>query len=358
MNTTNSVENQQMILRLPPEILGKILLLTSLQTRTTILSSVCKNFNHFIFNHDILWSKLNLNSLKNITNSTIPEIFNHYIPNDTKNFIRELFINDVNINKESLEVILKNCINLKSLHLRTYKDLDMEIVKNLLEELYGEKSEQQTNEQVNEKVNEQTNEQANEQVNEQEQKVQVQEENNVKEQSSLTVMKKPICNLTTIYWYLDHDLWIWWGPPIKTSLESTLQKLSNDPKATVKVPWCDFCNQKQASFLIPCGGDLHEQKWSVFGCFECTDNGNIQTYFKCDECLKAEKVKDQLAISALESLAQTDDNSNGSFNIVEEIINVINEGDNEAENDVITVEDDIEDVVVVNNNTSNNVNIE
>ncbi|CAB4481776.1 uncharacterized protein OCT59_001829 [Rhizophagus irregularis] len=367
MNTTNSVENQQMILRLPPEILGKILLLTSLQTRTMILSSVCKNFNHFIFNHDILWSKLNLNSLKNITNFTIPKIFYHNIPNDTKNYIRELFINDININKESLKVILKNCINLKSLHLRTYKDLDMEIVKNLLEELYGEKGEQQTNEQVNDQVNEsaneqtneqaneQTNEQANEQVNERNQEVQVQEEKSVEGRLS-TVVKKSICHLTTIYWYLDHDFWIWWAPPQKTSLESTLQKLSNDLKATVKVPWCDFCNQKQASFLITCSGDLHEQKWSVFGCFECTDNGNIQANFKCDECLKAEKLKDQLAISALESLAQTDDNSNGSFNIVEEIINVINEGDNEAENDVIIVDDDIEDVVVINNNSNNNNN--
>src|SRR6266516_4470322 len=100
MNATNSVENQKMVLHLPPEILGKILLLTSLQTRTMILSSVCKNFNHFIFNHDILWSKLNLNSLKNITNSTIPKIFYHNMPNDTKNYIRELFINDVNVNKD------------------------------------------------------------------------------------------------------------------------------------------------------------------------------------------------------------------------------------------------------------------
>src|ERR1043166_3187095 len=87
MNKSSSMEKQQIILRLPPEILGKILL-SSLQTRTMILSSVCKNLNHFIFNHDILWSKLNLNSLKNISNSTIPKIFNCNIPNDTKYFIR------------------------------------------------------------------------------------------------------------------------------------------------------------------------------------------------------------------------------------------------------------------------------
>ena len=100
--------------------------------------------------------------------------------------------------------------------------------------------------------------------------------------------------------------------------------------------------------------NLHEQKWNVFGCFECADYGNIQMNFKCDDCLKAEKLKDQLVISTLESLTQTDDNSGGSFNIVEEIINVIDEGDNEAENEVITVEDDIDDVVVINNNSNNN----
>ncbi len=122
MDTTNSVEKRQMFLHLPPEILGKILLLTSLQTRTMILSSVCKSLKHFIFNHDILWSKLNLNPLKNISNSTISKIFYCNIPNDTKSFIRELFINDVNINKDSLKVILETCVNLKSLHLRTYKE--------------------------------------------------------------------------------------------------------------------------------------------------------------------------------------------------------------------------------------------
>lgn len=330
MNKTNSEEKQQIILHLPPEILGKILLLTSLQSRTMILSSVCKNLNHFIFNHDILWSKLNLNSLKNISNPTIPKIFHYNIPNDTKNFIREILINDININKDSLKVILKNCVNLKGLHLRTNKDLNMEIVKNLLEELYGDKEEQEADGQVQEGQVQQEGESVEDQ-----------------QQSSSTVMNKPICNLTTIYWYIDHDLWAWWNPLTKNSLEFTLQKLSNNPKAAVKVPWCDFCNRKKASFLITCGGDLHEQKWNVFGCFECTDFGNIQSNFKCDDCLKAEKLKDELAISALESLAQTDDNLGGSFNIVDEIISVVNEGDNEVAN-VIAVEDDIDDVVVIN----------
>ncbi len=43
-------------------------------------------------------------------------------------------------------------------------------------------------------------------------------------------------------------------------------------------------------------------------------------------------------VSALESLTQPYDNSGGSSNIVEEIISVINEGDDENDNEVVTEE--------------------
>ncbi len=190
--------------------------------------------------------------------------------------------------------------------------MDMEIFKNLLEELYGDEEQQ---------------------VNDQE------KEDDVKNQQlSSTIVKKPICNLTTIYWHVGHNLRDWWSPLIKNSLESTLKKLTNNSKATIKVPWCDFCNQQKASMLLTCYGDLHEKKWTIYGCFDCTEYGSIQADFKCDECLKTEKLKEELAISALESLTQPYDNSGGSSNIVEEIISVINEGDDENDNEVVTEE--------------------
>ncbi|CAI2167774.1 4662_t:CDS:1 [Funneliformis geosporum] len=308
MNKTNSA-GKQMFLHLPPEILGKILLLTSLQTRTMILSSVCKSLKHFIFNHDILWSKLNLNPLKNISNSTISNIFYCNIPNDTKNFIRELLVNDININKHGLKIILKTCVNLRSLHLRTYKDnMNMKIFKELLEELYSDKEQQED--------------------------VQEKEENEKNQQT----VGKPICNLTTIYWHVGHNFEDWWAPSMKDSLEFLLKKLSNNSKAAIKVPWCDVCNQQKASMKLMCYGDLHEKNWSIYGCFECADYGNTQADFKCDECLKTEKLKDELAISALESLTQTDDNPGSSSNIVEEIIRLMDESDDEAENAVVSEE--------------------
>ncbi|CAG8741716.1 381_t:CDS:1 [Funneliformis caledonium] len=298
MNKTNSAGKRQMFLHLPPEILGKILLLTSLKTRTMILSSVCKSLKHFIFNHDILWSKLNLNPLKNISNSTISNIFCCNIPDDTKNFIRELLVNDININKDSLKIILETCVNLKSLHLRTYKDnMNMKIFKDLLEELYNDK------------------EQAD---------VQDKEENEKNQQQSSTTVGKPICNLTTIYWHVGHSFEDWWFPMVKNSLESTLKKLSNNSKATIKVPWCDVCNQQKASMKLTCNGDSHRKNWSIYGCFECADYGNMQADFKCDECLRTEK---------LENLTQIDVNSVSSSNI--RLINAI---DNEVENEVVSEE--------------------
>ncbi|CAG8801047.1 10396_t:CDS:1, partial [Racocetra fulgida] len=98
----NNSTRQMMLLRLPPEILGKIFLLTTLQTRTKTIASVCKSLNYFIFNHDILWSRLNLNTLANISDETIPPMFNTHLRQETKIYIRELYLNDVKITTKGL----------------------------------------------------------------------------------------------------------------------------------------------------------------------------------------------------------------------------------------------------------------
>ncbi|CAG8761214.1 24569_t:CDS:2 [Dentiscutata erythropus] len=274
---------QMMLLRLPPEILGKIFLLTTLQTRTKIIASVCKSLNYFIFNHDILWSKLNLNTLANISDETIPPMFYTHLPDETKIYIRELYLNDVKITTKGLKVVLNACPNLKSLHLRTCKDhLEMSSVKNVIEEMFG--PEEVLDEEISDfqLIIEATR-------------------YPITDTDDTTSAEIPTTNaeiptpklrpshplqLQTIYWYCDHDLWIWWKPNDKNDLETLLQKLTNNPKASIQVPWCDFCNKQKASSQVTCYGKSHgngDNYWYFYGCFECTEYCDLQA-FKCNDC--------------------------------------------------------------------------
>ncbi|CAG8502016.1 8273_t:CDS:2 [Acaulospora morrowiae] len=280
---------QQMLLSLPPEILGKIFLLTSLQTRTKVLSSVCESLNYFIFNHDLLWSKLNLNAIKNITDTTIPLIFNNNLPYNTRLCIRELYLNDVSITIESVRVVLKNCPNLRSLHLRTVKGtLEMSSLKQLIEELFcseEEKSERVSQEDVKNKSDDldDTPEPTGDEIEH--------AEVVINQNDAVKVTDKPLevsradhpCQLQTIYWYLDHDEWVWWSPEEKPNLENILRKVTNNPKASVQVPWCDFCNKQQACIQVKCTGK--------------------HFHYKCDACI-ADALSQQQTLDAEETQEQ------------------------------------------------------
>lgn len=370
---------QSMVLNLPPEILGKIFLLTSLQTRARVISKVCKFLNYFIFNHDILWSKLNLNLVKNISDSSIAIIFQSNLPFDTRIYIKELYLNEVPITIESVKIVLETCVNLKVLHLRTVEGvLEMKSVKQLLEALFfvvdenekkseqvdqnddvekgieegegeeREEPEQQQRQQqseileiLNATVNEEEINQINRAVNievsttgdriavnENESQENDDNDNNIvdnngnnsegtseisnnddgKTESQINRVDH-LCKLQTIYWYLDHDKWTWWTKTDKIDLENTLKRISKNSRASVQVPWCDFCNKQPASFQIRCVGNSHPRNnnynnnnsnnnnvfidnsnsnnWFYYGCFECTDSGNLPDY-KCKDCIMSQ----------------------------------------------------------------------
>ncbi|KAF0515518.1 chondroitin sulfate proteoglycan 4-like [Gigaspora margarita] len=306
----NNSTRQMMLLRLPPEILGKIFLLTTLKTRTKIIASVCKSLNYFIFNHDILWSKLNLNTLANISDETIPQMFYTHLPEETKIYIRELYLNDVKITTKGLKVVLNACPNLKSLHLRTCKDhLEMSSVKNVIEEMFG--PEEVLDEEISDLqlIIEATRYPITD----------TDDTTNIEIPTPKLRPSHPL-QLQTIYWYCDHDLWIWWKPSDKNDLETLLQKLTNNPKATIQVPWCDFCNKRPANAQVACFGDSHgknrDNYWYVYGCFECTDYCEIQA-FKCDDCVKfdlAEKKAADAADAAAPAAATSETNSDTDEN--------------------------------------------
>ncbi|CAG8502943.1 8142_t:CDS:10 [Diversispora eburnea] len=282
-----------MLINLPPEILGKIFLLTSLQTRTKIISRVCKFLNYFIFNHDILWSRLNLNLVKNISDYIISSIFYDNLPFDTRIYIRELYLNEVPITLESVCIVLETCENLKIIHLRTAEEvLEMSSVKQLLEDLFfiedeGEEKKSEQIEQNDDENNEQQQQSeileitatniANinnidnidninnidnidiDNINEENGNTNNDEINNTDNDDKVTKIvprvhrANLICKLQTIYWYLDHDKWTWWTRNDKINLENTLRRITKNPRASVQVPWCDFCNKQPASFQIRWG---------------------------------------------------------------------------------------------------------
>ncbi|CAG8515419.1 27282_t:CDS:2, partial [Racocetra persica] len=272
----NDSTRQMMLLRLPPEILGKIFLLTTLQTRTKTIASVCKSLNYFIFNHDILWSRLNLNTLANISDETIPPMFNTHLRQETKIYIRELYLNDVKITTKGLSVVLNACPNLKSLHLRTCKDkLEMSSVKKVIEEMFGPEEVLDDAISDSQLIIEAT-------------RIPITDTDETTNAETPTPKLRPShpLQLQTIYWYNDHDNWIWWVPKDKDDLENFLQKLTNNPKVTIQAPWCDFCNKQRASSQVTCYGKSHGSRdnyWYFYGCFECTDYGELQA-FKCDDC--------------------------------------------------------------------------
>src|SRR2546430_1158887 len=107
-----------MLIHFPAELLGIILLLTSLHTRLSVITLVCKCLHYFVYNHDLLWSRLNLNRIKSISNEAMLEIFCKRLPQQTRHFIRELYLNDTQVLLGTTRTILFLCPNLVAIHLR------------------------------------------------------------------------------------------------------------------------------------------------------------------------------------------------------------------------------------------------
>ncbi|CAG8742689.1 13627_t:CDS:1, partial [Cetraspora pellucida] len=161
--------------------------------------------------------------------------------------------------------------------------------------------------------------------------------------------------LQSIYWYNDHDYWIWWNQNDKNDLENLLQKLTNNPKAMIQVPWCDFCNKQKAYSQVTCYGKSHGSRdnyWYFYGCFECTDYGDLQA-FKCGDCVKFDKelAEKEAAAAAATSETNSDNDENWETNSDGETVLELNE-QQQQQNDIIV---QIQIVAAGDANTTANV---